>query len=61
MRWHEKWAEESKAGVNQYLYNGTESREWNSSPLIWMGEAHLGECLWLGVLLCISSVLRTEK
>ena len=26
-----------------------------------MGEAHFGECLWLGVLQCISSVFATEK
>jgi len=61
VRWHEKCTEESKAGVNQYLCHGTELCEWNSSPLIWTREAHLGEGLWLGVLQCISSVLGTEK
>jgi len=57
----EKWAEGSRAWVNQYPSQRTESLGWNISPLIWIGEVHLGECLWLGVLQCISSVFGTEK
>ena len=48
-------------GVNQYPSHRTESRGPNCSPFIWMGERHFGECLWLGVLQCMSSVLWTEK
>jgi len=57
----EKWAEESRAGVNQYPSHLSELRGRKSSPLISMGERHLGEFLWLGVLHCMSSVLATEK
>ena len=57
----EKWAEESRAGVNQYPSHGTKWRGRNSSPLIWMGERHFGVCLWLGVLQCMSSILTMEK
>jgi len=32
--WYEKWAEESRAGVNQYLSHLRESRVRNSSSLI---------------------------
>jgi len=53
--------EKSRAGVNQYPSYLTESRGWNNSPLIWIGERHLGYPLWLGVLQCMSSVLGTEK
>ena len=60
-RRREKWVEESRAGVNQYLSHLNESRGWNISPLIRTGERHLGDLLWLGVLQCISSVLGTEK
>ena len=33
----------------------------DGSFLIWSGGRHLEECLWLWVLQCMSSVLRTEK
>jgi len=57
----EKWAEESRAGMNQYLRHRTESRGQKSSPLIGMGERHFRECLWLGDLQCMSSLCATEK
>jgi len=47
--------------VNQYPSPRTELLGRNNSPLIWIGEAHFGEFLWLGVLQCISSVFATEK
>jgi len=57
----EKWEEESRAGVNQYPSDLSESRGRNGSPFISMGERHFGEFLWLGVVQCMSCVLVTEK
>ena len=57
----EKCVPGSRAGVTQYPSHRTELLGSNTATLSWIGETHFGECLWLGVLQCRSSVFATEK
>jgi len=59
--WGEKWVDVDRDGVNQYPNHRRESRGWKGSPSRYIGERHHCECLWLGLLQCISSDLGTEK